>query len=145
MLVALGETPRGEGDGNAGQDDRETAAQQQEAFGTTQRAPHRGLRVVDVLDALTRFEALTQPVAQGRKHRSFIRGEQLPVAHPAAGPHHAGGGNIGDVHHHPRAGAQEAPAPVRLAAQRRRHAQGRLTDAHLVADRDTQQREQARI
>ncbi|MNF66326.1 hypothetical protein D3C84_481140 [compost metagenome] len=70
---------------------------------------------------------------------------QFAVADPAAGLHHAGRVQVGEVDHHPGREAVEVAGPIRFVGQDAAQAQGFHADVDAVADLQVQRRQQARL
>ena len=142
--VALAETARRQRDRHAGQYYPQAARQQQKALGAPQGAAYPRLPLADIQQALAVLQLRFQPVPEALQDLGR-RGVQLPVLHPAAGLHHAGGGNIVIVHQHPGAVATEGSGLVGFRAGRRGHGEIRLADGDALTDGHVQQRKQARL
>ena len=138
VQVPAGMAAGGQADGDAGQGHRRQAGQAQEALGSLQGIADQGTAAAHVDQRLSRRELRRQPGLPGLERRPRARDEVAPV-HTAAGLHHAGRGQVVEVHQEAWRHVEEVARPARLVAEKGDHAQGRGPHLQRIADADAEQ------
>ncbi|MNJ48324.1 hypothetical protein D3C77_435140 [compost metagenome] len=131
-----------QGHGHAREQYGDQAGHVQVTLGLAQGAADLLVAIARILQALVGRQRLGDAVpvvGQGLG----LAAPQVAVADPAAGLHHAGGVEVGQVDQYPRRQAVEVAGAVRFVGQYPAHAQGFHADVDAVADFQVQGCQQA--
>ena len=121
--------------GDAGQQDGQQAAEQQETLGAIDGSPDRRVGIADAGPTVVRRQVAPDCIEQ-RSQGVIFAGHHQPVADAAARLHDLRRGDVLDPHQQSRCEVHEAAAPIRFPGNDGGEGEVRVADGHPVTHFD---------